>query len=159
MGKQMITKSWLLPPPVFLRTIEHNGTWVLRAGDCSGRWAALLVLLSPITLLIITLSVPEYWRFCWEISGFQMNHSPLSPLAYRTAASRSSGRSLPLLLEKELRTLSVSLPRLKFVTFITHVGQNRDVFSLLIHAFDTNDSQAHIAKQAVCNRMLLIGCY
>lgn len=66
-------------------------TIVLKTGDCQRKWASVLALLAPITLLVITLSVPEYWRFCWEISGFQMNHSPYSQFACRMAAPQAVG--------------------------------------------------------------------
>lgn len=145
----------------FLRTIEHNGTWVLKTGDCQSRWAAVLVLLAPITLLVITLSVPEYRRFCWEISGFQMNHSPLSQIACRTAASRSSRRSVPLLFEEELMTLSMSLPcAQQFVTDITSVRTESWHFfpphSCSLYQWFTS---RHCVYRLVFNLILLIGIY
>lgn len=76
-----------------------------------------------------------------------MNHSPLSQIACRTAASQSSGRSMPLLFEKEPITLSMSVPcAQQFVMYITSVRQNRDIFSLLVHALCTNDSQVDLAS-------------
>lgn len=154
-GKWMITKSRQLPPPVFLRTIEHKGTRVLRAGDCPGTWAAVLVLLSPITLLVLTLPVPEYRRFCWEIPGFQVNHSPVSRLARRTAASQSSGRSLPLLLEKELGTLGVSLPWLN--SLLRALPAQDRIVTFFPSSFMLLIPMIH--KQTLQNRLSVIGCY
>lgn len=84
-----------------------------------------------------------------------MNHSPLSQIACRTVASLSSGRSMPLLFEKELITLSMSVPcAQQFITYITSVRQNHDIFPLLIYALYTNDSQVDVA----CTGWSLIKC-
>jgi len=68
-----------------------------------------------------------------------MNHSPSSPIAHRTVASQSSGRSMSLLFEKGLITLSMSVPcGQQFAMYTTSVRQNLDIFSLLILALYTD---------------------